>query len=300
MSMKRAFHLLVSRAGDACRLLCLLAVPMLAVQTARADNNGTSTYNHKDGRIFLIADRSAVSDTLDKGGVPEAMPKGFQNVGDLDNDGVPELLNTVEEYSRDEGSIRRTIYAWNAAGKEYRATRLVAVTRSSGSCGRDNLVENMSFDASAKPFPAVLLTRKSWKTDEKCAEQVLFDSTDRYQWNPVFKDYVTLLRDLGEGEQAALRRASVPAEELPVQQVVFAQGGAVKELSKSFDLKTVVTGFEKKGGFVYFRAEDNEWRSDYAWRPLDGTLQFMAQSRKTGKTVYSKPHEANVFKKRSE
>lgn len=36
-------------------------------------------------------------------------------------------------------------------------------------------------------------------------------------------------------------------------------------------------------------------KSDYAWKASDGTLHFMARSRKTGKTVYSKPREANVF-----
>ncbi len=262
------------------------------------DKNSLVMDINRDGRLEIVADKTMMPGGPGKGDVPGSIPEGFTNIGDLNGDNSPELMKTDNESFRDSASIKRTIFVWSPSDKKYKPTQLVTVTKSSGSCNSDNLVENITFDMAAKPFPAVLIQRKHWKSDEKCGERVVMERTDNYQWNAVFKDYVTLLSNVGGGELAASRRSSAPSEELPVQKIIFAQGGAVKELNKSFDLKTVLSGFEKKGEFVYFKAEDDEWKSDYAWRPKDETLHFMAQSKKTGKAAYSRPWGTNVFKKK--
>jgi hypothetical protein len=260
------------------------------------DKNSPVLDVNRDGRLELIADPSMVLGDLDKDGIPEILPEGFTNVGDLNGDNSPELMKTVEGSFREIASIRRTLFAWSSSEKEYLPTSVAAQTRTSGGCHYDNIVENISFDMASRPFPNILVKRKYWKSDATCAERTVMERTDRYQWSALFKDYVTLPSILDDREQAAVRRASPPSEELPVQKIVLAQRGEVKELSRSFDLKTAISGFKKNGGFVYFKAEDGEWKSDYAWRPSDGALHFMALNKKTGKTVYSKSHGSNVFK----
>ena len=197
--------------------------------------------------VLLISVQTAQAD-MDpgKGGDIGGLPQGFTSVGDLNGDNRPELMETIEEYSGEFGSIKRTIFTWSAADKKFVPTRVVAQTKTSGGCNYDNIVENISFDVAAKHFPAVLISRKYRKSDEKCSERVVMERTDSYQWNTVFMDYVTLLSNVGGGEEAAVRRASAPSEELPVQKIVLARDGAVRELNKSFDVKTVISGFEKK------------------------------------------------------
>lgn len=216
---------------------------------------------------------------------------------DLNGDGIPERVEVSYNNFRTQVEEGKKILALDANDYKYKTiTGLETFYMAELGVCRDETynTEDLAIDKSAKNFPIVTLSRKNIKRTEKgCDESVILTENWQYQWDPANKRYINrgYSNSLNETVSFKLEEASGKIA------LLYDKKGDRKKLDSTFSKDSALFAFFRSSGYLFFKAEDKKWLSEYAWDVEKNELYFRAMNKMNGKKYYSKGKTKAVFEK---
>lgn len=214
---------------------------------------------------------------------------------DLNGDGIPELISVYDNSFRTYVERGKSVLALDRIdGKYKRITGLGTLyTANEGVCQDDTYnKEDLDVDKSGKKYPLIALSRENIER-KGCDEKKVLTETWQYQWDPAHKRYMNKGYSNSSGETVSfdLEKASGKIA------LLYEKSGNKKKLGSTFSKDSSLFAFFRSGEHLFFKAEDKDWQSEYAWDVEKNELFYRAMNKKTGKKYYSKGRTKAVFEK---
>jgi len=217
---------------------------------------------------------------------------------DLNGDGIPELINVSDSNFRTQVEKGKKILELDKTDgqfKDIRGLGFFYMADMDGGCREETYhTDDLVIDTSAKEFPIVTLSRKNFKrTKADCGEKVTLTESWQYQWNPANKRYMNKGYSNSQQETVSFDMDKASGKIA----LLYEKKGDKKKLGSTFSKDSSLYAFFRSGEYLFFKAEDMEWQSEYAWDVEKNELFYRAMNKKTGKKYYSKGKTKTVFEK---
>jgi len=215
---------------------------------------------------------------------------------ELNGDGIPELLKVHYFSMRTYSEHGNSILAIDKADGKYKDINGLSVFDGAdyGVGCQEGLTytEDLKIDESGNKYPVITLSRKNFKRKD-CDDEEIITEKWQYQWDPANKKY------MNKGYSNSLQEtvSFEPEGASDKTALFYEKQGDRKKLGSTFSKESSLFAFFRANGYLYFKAEDKDWLSEYAWDVEKNELYYQAKNKKTGKKYYSKGETKAVFEK---
>lgn len=226
----------------------------------------------------------------------QALGERIDDTLDLNGDAVPELLVSTWRDFRTVSETTRALMAWNEKGGTFTAIKgfhAFSMTDTSDCNDSTERKADMKIEKSSGTYPLIVLTRTTIVRDKTCTEKTALKERWDYRWNPDKGTYLAVAYHNSRKEQVLFRLN----ESTGKIAMAYKRGGKRTSLKSTFSPESTLFDFSMSGGYLYFKADDNEWQSEYAWQVKNNTLSYRVKNKKTGKIFFSKGNAKAVFGK---